>query len=110
MRQIKRRLTNRTYRTVSACRDDFLQMFANAKIYNQEGSWVWVDADELQKVFNEAYENFCANSDLPGHADPPATLQTSLPPPPQQQVPVQAEGAPIGFMNGAGAMLGNGQP
>lgn len=81
-------------------------MFANAKLYNQEGSWVWVDADELQKVFDEAYENFCAHSDLPGHSDPPVALQTSFgPPAAQQQHLGQVGGAP----NGADAMMGNGQ-
>lgn len=61
-------------------------MFANAKLYNQEGSWVWLDAVELQKVFDEAYEKFCANTDLPGHSDPAPTSLTGFSAAPEQQL------------------------
>ncbi|MCO5568663.1 hypothetical protein L7F22_022362 [Adiantum nelumboides] len=66
MRQIRRRIDNRTYRSVSACRDDFALMIANAKTYNQEGSWVYNDAIELMNAFDGMYNAVARNSGLPG--------------------------------------------
>ncbi|EST06220.1 Helicase/SANT-associated, DNA binding [Kalmanozyma brasiliensis GHG001] len=66
MRQIKRRIDNRTFRRVDACRDEFHLMVRNAKTYNQEGSWVYNDAVELQKAFDGVYDMFCRHSGLPG--------------------------------------------
>lgn len=45
-------------------------MFNNARVYNQEGSWVYNDADEMEKVFNAAFEKYIAGSGLPGAANP----------------------------------------
>ncbi|WFC93451.1 RSC chromatin remodeling complex ATPase component [Malassezia brasiliensis] len=56
MRQIRKRIENRTYKTLEACKKDFHLMFNNARTYNQEGSLVWNDAEELQRVFDETYE------------------------------------------------------
>ena len=55
MRQIRKRIENRTYKTLEACKKDFHLMFNNARTYNQEGSLVWNDAEELQRVFDETY-------------------------------------------------------
>ena len=41
-------------------------MFDNARTYNQEGSWVYVDADEMEKVFDATFERVTAGSGLPG--------------------------------------------
>ena len=41
-------------------------MFDNARTYNQEGSWVYVDAEEMEKVFNAMFERHIAGTDLPG--------------------------------------------
>jgi ATP-dependent helicase STH1/SNF2 len=41
-------------------------MFQNARTYNQEGSWVYVDADEMEKVFDATFERVTAGSGLPG--------------------------------------------
>ena len=41
-------------------------MFNNAKTYNQEGSWVYNDAVEMQKVFEAAWNKHIAGSGLPG--------------------------------------------
>jgi ATP-dependent helicase STH1/SNF2 len=41
-------------------------MFANAKVYNQEGSWVYVDAEQMERVFDSTYERVMAGSGLPG--------------------------------------------
>lgn len=50
-------------------------MFDNARTYNQEGSWVYVDAEEMEKVFNATFERVMTGSGLPGA--PPATGSTS---------------------------------
>lgn len=66
MRQVKRRLDNRTYRQAYKCRDDIHLMVKNAKTYNQEGSWVWNDAVALQEAFDAAYDQHVRGTDLPG--------------------------------------------
>lgn len=41
-------------------------MFDNARTYNQEGSWVYVDAEEMEKAFNATYDRVMTGSGLPG--------------------------------------------
>lgn len=41
-------------------------MFNNARTYNQEGSWVYNDADEMEKLFDSVFERVVAGTDLPG--------------------------------------------
>lgn len=41
-------------------------MFNNARTYNQEGSWVYIDAEEMEKVFHAALERFVSGSGFPG--------------------------------------------
>ena len=41
-------------------------MFKNARTYNQEGSWVYIDADEMEKVFDAAFAKLVTGSGLPG--------------------------------------------
>ena len=43
-------------------------MFRNARTYNQEGSWVYIDAEEMEKVFDATFERMTAGSGLPGAA------------------------------------------
>ena len=50
-------------------------MFNNARTYNQEGSWVYQDADEMEKVFDAAWTKFIVGSGLPGA--PPASGPSS---------------------------------
>jgi ATP-dependent helicase STH1/SNF2 len=66
LKQIKRKIDNRTYRSVSACFEDFELMINNAKTYNQEGSWVYVDAVVLMETFEERYNALAKHSGLPG--------------------------------------------
>jgi len=40
-------------------------MFDNARIYNTEGSIVYEDANQMQKVFDEALERVTAGLDIP---------------------------------------------
>ena len=48
-------------------------MFSNARTYNQEGSWVYVDAEEMEKVFNAAWDRVIAGTDFPGAPLAPST-------------------------------------
>lgn len=41
-------------------------MFNNARTYNQEGSWVYVDAEEMEKAFDNAFNKVIVGSGLPG--------------------------------------------
>lgn len=41
-------------------------MFGNARTYNQEGSWVYIDAEEMEKVFEAAFQRHVANAGFPG--------------------------------------------
>ncbi|UZJ54341.1 hypothetical protein CBS101457_003661 [Exobasidium rhododendri] len=66
LRQIKRKIDNRTYPSVVSCLEDFELMINNAKTYNQEGSWVYNDAVELMSVFQEKYDALAKRSGLPG--------------------------------------------
>lgn len=77
---------------MSECRDDFHLMVRNAKLYNQEGSYVYVDATELQRAFDATYEQLVPGSGLPGAEDP-------LP-----DIPVSAAG-PSGTSGAIGTLL-----
>lgn len=46
--------------------EDWRLMFNNARQYNQEGSWVVSNANELQKVFESEYARQMNGTDLPG--------------------------------------------
>lgn len=76
MRPIKRRIDNRSYREAYLARNDIHQMVLNAKTYNQEGSWVWNDAVELQKAWDKAYAEHVVGTDLPGVDGPGDPLPT----------------------------------
>lgn len=41
-------------------------MFANARLFNQEGSWVYIDAEEMEKVFDATFDRVMSGSGLPG--------------------------------------------
>ncbi|KAG7450799.1 uncharacterized protein BT62DRAFT_1045760 [Guyanagaster necrorhizus] len=66
MSQIQKRSQGSYYKTVQQFRDDWKLMFNNARTYNQEGSWVYNDAEEMEKVFDATYERVIVGSGLPG--------------------------------------------
>ncbi|KAK0456862.1 SNF2-family ATP dependent chromatin remodeling factor snf21 [Armillaria borealis] len=66
MSQIQKRSQSSYYKTVQQFRDDWKLMFNNARTYNQEGSWVYNDAEEMEKVFDAVYERAIVGSGLPG--------------------------------------------
>ncbi|KAF5361681.1 hypothetical protein D9758_007383 [Tetrapyrgos nigripes] len=64
--QLRKRASSNYYKDVNQYRADWQLMFANARTYNQEGSWVYNDAEEMEKVFNAAYDRHINGSGLPG--------------------------------------------
>lgn len=64
--QIRRKSGGATYKDVEAFANDWRLLFDNARRYNKEGSWVYNDADEMQKVFEAAYRRLTANFDPNG--------------------------------------------
>jgi ATP-dependent helicase STH1/SNF2 len=63
---LRKRAQSNYYKDVQSYRNDFKLMFQNAKTYNQEGSWVYVDAQEMERVFEEKFFEVMAGSGLPG--------------------------------------------
>ncbi|PPQ84062.1 hypothetical protein CVT26_013991, partial [Gymnopilus dilepis] len=70
---LRKRASSYYYKTVQAFRDDFRLMSNNARTYNQERPWVYIDADEMEKVFNVAWDKVIVGSDLPGAPPAPGT-------------------------------------
>ncbi|CAK5279848.1 unnamed protein product [Mycena citricolor] len=54
------------YKDVQAYRNDWALMFNNARTYNQEGSWVYVDAVEMEKVLDATFKRLTVGTGLPG--------------------------------------------
>lgn len=48
MNMIKRRVNSPYYKTVEQFRDDFILMCDNARTFNEEGSFVYEDANIMQ--------------------------------------------------------------
>lgn len=63
---LRKRANSNYYKTVQAYKDDWKLMFNNARTYNQEGSWVYVDAEEMEKIFNATFDRLMIGSGLPG--------------------------------------------
>ncbi|KAL1739227.1 hypothetical protein HDZ31DRAFT_49722, partial [Schizophyllum fasciatum] len=68
---LRKRGQSNYYKDVATYRADWKLMFNNAYTYNQENSWVWLDAQELEKVFDATYDRVIAGSGLPGAGPPP---------------------------------------
>ncbi|KAG0340107.1 hypothetical protein BG004_006547 [Podila humilis] len=62
---IKKRIRSTFYKTASQCRDDFHLMFQNARTFNLEGSWVYVDSERLEEVFDEKFEELIPGGVMP---------------------------------------------
>ncbi|KAI0353138.1 hypothetical protein OH77DRAFT_1458548 [Trametes cingulata] len=63
---IRKRISSHYYKNVLDFREDMRLMFKNARTYNQEGSWVYIDADEMEKVFDATFAKVINGSGLPG--------------------------------------------
>ena len=66
MASIRKRITAGTYKLATDFREDWRLMFNNARTYNQEGSWVYNDAEEMEKIFDSVFERAIAGTDMPG--------------------------------------------
>ncbi|KAF9201849.1 hypothetical protein BGZ49_007942 [Haplosporangium sp. Z 27] len=62
---IKKRIRSVHYKTPTQFRDDFIQMFQNARTFNLEGSWVYVDSEHLEEAFDEKFNELCPGGELP---------------------------------------------
>lgn len=89
LRQIRKRIDTKAYKSLEACKNDFHLMFNNARTYNQEGSIVWNDAEELQRVFDETFASVQqpaeaqeSDRELPeaddARAETPVSLETPM--------------------------------
>ncbi|CCL99639.1 uncharacterized protein FIBRA_01659 [Fibroporia radiculosa] len=93
---LRKRLQSNYYKNVLDFREDWRLMFNNARTYNQEGSWVYVDAEEMEKVFNAAYDRLIAGSSLPGAPPalpaPSGTYDSALTPVEDERIPAKVKG------------------
>ncbi|KAJ1547279.1 hypothetical protein HK405_006274, partial [Cladochytrium tenue] len=84
---IDKRVRLAAYAAPAAFAADLRLMFANARAYNQEGSEVVEDADEMERILDDALAALAPGGKLPGFSDPP-------PPPPLQDPQSQPAPAP----------------
>lgn len=54
---ITKKLNKKQYKSLEDVKHDFDTMFKNAKFYNEEGSWVYVDAEFLENFVNDWFGN-----------------------------------------------------
>lgn len=97
---LRKRANSNYYKTVQQYRNDWNLMFNNARTYNQEGSWVYVDANEMQKVFDRTFDRLIAGTDMPG-APPPAagstgSYESALTPMEEDERPIPARSRSAG--------------
>jgi len=62
-------------------------MFNNARTYNQEGSWVYVDAEEMEKVFLCTFTRVMVHSGLPGASSAVTGYESALTPMEEDEKP-----------------------
>ncbi len=64
--KIKKKINSNTYTSVHDFRGDFELMFANARTYNEEGSFVWDDANALHQILLATLERLApgGNADI----------------------------------------------
>ncbi|KAJ7785661.1 SNF2-family ATP dependent chromatin remodeling factor snf21 [Mycena metata] len=63
---LRKRGTANYYKDMQQYRNDWTLMFNNARTYNQEGSWVYTDAVEMEKVLDTTFKRLTVGSGLPG--------------------------------------------
>ncbi|KAG6371548.1 SNF2-family ATP dependent chromatin remodeling factor snf21 [Boletus reticuloceps] len=74
---IRKRVTGGYYKSITQYKEDWQLMFDNARTYNQEGSWVYIDAEEMEKVFRATLAKATTGTDLPGAAPLPSQTAPS---------------------------------
>ncbi|CAD6891549.1 unnamed protein product [Tilletia laevis] len=65
MRDIKKKIDQLVYKAASQCREDFLLMFTNARTFNADDSIVFIDAEELNKIFDKTFAKAVVEHELP---------------------------------------------
>ncbi|OAD08780.1 hypothetical protein MUCCIDRAFT_136222, partial [Mucor lusitanicus CBS 277.49] len=65
MNMIKQRMHSFYYEDIHEFKNDFAVMFENARIFNEEGSAVYEDANEMEKILNDELEKQCPRGVLP---------------------------------------------
>ncbi|KAF7367428.1 Chromatin structure-remodeling complex subunit snf21 [Mycena sanguinolenta] len=63
---LRKRASGVYYKDLQHYRNDWTLMFNNARTYNQEGSWVYVDAVEMEKALDATFKRLATGSGLPG--------------------------------------------
>lgn len=77
MATIRKRIGVNYYKSVLDFREDWRLMFNNARTYNQEGSWVYQDADEMEKIFDSMFNKNIVGSGLPGAPEAPGASSSA---------------------------------
>lgn len=65
MHMIKQRIHSFYYENIHEFKSDFAVMFENARIFNEEESAVYQDANEMEKILNSELERQCPQGVLP---------------------------------------------
>ncbi|KAI9309998.1 SNF2 family N-terminal domain-containing protein [Dichotomocladium elegans] len=65
MNMIKKRIHSSYYKSVDEFKNDFTLMFDNARLFNEEGSFVYEDANAMQEIFNSKLKALCPGGRLP---------------------------------------------
>lgn len=68
MSHLRKRAQGNYYKDVAQYRAEWRLLFDNARTYNLEGSLVYIDADEMEKVLDETFRRLTVGSGLPGAA------------------------------------------
>lgn len=73
---IRKRVDREDYMSLNEFKDDFLTMFANAKLYNEEGSMVYEDAVAMEDEFRARIVEEAGKYDIPVDLSNPADAPT----------------------------------
>ena len=68
MSHLQKRAQATYYKDVAQYRAEWKPLFNSARMYNVEGSPVYIDADEMEKVLDETFNRLTVGTDLPGAA------------------------------------------
>ncbi|EPS42286.1 hypothetical protein H072_3739 [Dactylellina haptotyla CBS 200.50] len=71
---IRKKIDKEEYLTLNEFKDDFLTMFANAKLYNEEGSMVYEDAVAMEDEFRTRITEEATKRDIPLDLSEPAEV------------------------------------
>lgn len=64
MNMIKKRIHSAYYNSVADFRADFKLMFDNARTFNEEGSFVYEDANEMERILEAKLKDLCPTGEV----------------------------------------------